>query len=50
MYLRHSLKSVGFVPLILMALLLALVVASQANAHAEPPSSAIVLSCVKQHG
>ena len=44
------LGSIGIVPLFVMAVLLALVVTSQAYAHVETPSADIIHSCVKKSG
>ena len=41
------LGSIGIVPLFVMAVLLALVVTSQAYAHNESPSADVIHSCVK---
>ena len=50
MHLRNLPKTIGIFPIILMALLLAVVVASQASAHDAPPSGDIIHSCVKKNG
>ena len=50
MRLTKPLRSIGIVPLLIMAGLLALVVTSQAYAHVETPSADIIHSCVKKSG
>ena len=50
MRLTKPLRSIGIVPLLIMAGLLALVVSSQAYAHVETPSADIIHSCVKKSG
>ena len=50
MRLTKPLRSIGIVPLLIMARLLALVVTSQAYAHVETPSADIIHSCVKKSG
>ena len=50
MRLTKPLRSIGIVPLLIMAELLALVVTSQAYAHVETPSADIIHSCVKKSG
>ena len=50
MRLRKLPRSIGIFPGILMALLLVVVLASQASAHDTPPSSDIIHSCVKKNG
>ena len=50
MRLMKPLGSIGIVPLFVMAVLLALVVTSQAYAHNESPSADVIHWCVKQSG
>ena len=50
MRLTKPLRSIGIVPLLIMAELLALVVTIQAYAHVETPSADIIHSCVKKSG